>query len=212
MGKFKRSLGNFIVSLGELPASYRESLSYEEQLLWLCEHMAEMEEYLENVTSGLTFDNYSNMVSTLNTELKDTYNAGQSIKIQTKGVYDLWVSGVDSVNRTYSYTSDSAIISALNTTGYIQVGYYILKPYEAYIDLSSYATKTYVDTNVNNAKQEINTTLENNYFNSTYIENNYELLANKVTSVSSASTNNQYPTAKCLYDLVGDIESLLSEV
>lgn len=32
----------------------------------------------------------------------------------------------------------------------------------------------------------------------------------KVTSVSSSSTDNQVPTAKCLYTLVGDIESLLA--
>lgn len=31
----------------------------------------------------------------------------------------------------------------------------------------------------------------------------------KVTSVSSSSTDNEIPTAKCLYDLVGDIESAL---
>ena len=36
-----------------------------------------------------------------------------------------------------------------------------------------------------------------------------ENLSNKVTSVSSQSTDMQYPTAKCLYDIVGDIESLL---
>lgn len=36
-----------------------------------------------------------------------------------------------------------------------------------------------------------------------------ETTSNKVTSVSSTSTDAQYPTAKCLYDLVGDIESLL---
>lgn len=40
----------------------------------------------------------------------------------------------------------------------------------------------------------------------------YEALANKVTSVSSASTNDQYPTAKCLYDMVGDIETLLASI
>lgn len=32
----------------------------------------------------------------------------------------------------------------------------------------------------------------------------------KVTSVSSSSTDNQVPTAKCLYTMVGDIESLLA--
>ena len=32
----------------------------------------------------------------------------------------------------------------------------------------------------------------------------------KVTSVSSSSTDNEIPTAKCLYDIVGDIETLLA--
>ena len=33
-----------------------------------------------------------------------------------------------------------------------------------------------------------------------------------VTSLSSASTNTQYPSAKCVYDIIGDVETLLSEV
>ena len=39
-----------------------------------------------------------------------------------------------------------------------------------------------------------------------------ENVGNKVTSISSSSTNAQYPTAKCMYDLIGDIEQALSEV
>ena len=35
---------------------------------------------------------------------------------------------------------------------------------------------------------------------------------NKVTSLSSSSTDSQYPSAKCVYDLVGDIESVLTEL
>lgn len=38
----------------------------------------------------------------------------------------------------------------------------------------------------------------------------FEETANKVTSLSSSSTNTQYPSAKCVYDLVGDIETLLN--
>lgn len=33
--------------------------------------------------------------------------------------------------------------------------------------------------------------------------------ANLVTSISSASTDTQYPSAKCVYDIVGDIDTLL---
>lgn len=39
-----------------------------------------------------------------------------------------------------------------------------------------------------------------------------ENVANKVTSISSSSTDTEYPSAKCVYDIVGDIETLLSEV
>lgn len=38
----------------------------------------------------------------------------------------------------------------------------------------------------------------------------YEQTSNKVTSLSSSSTDTQYPSAKCVYDLVGDIETLLN--
>lgn len=33
--------------------------------------------------------------------------------------------------------------------------------------------------------------------------------SNKVTSLSSSSTDTEYPSAKCVYDLIGDIESAL---
>lgn len=39
-----------------------------------------------------------------------------------------------------------------------------------------------------------------------------EVLSNKVTSISSLSTDTEYPSAKCVYDIIGDIESLLSQV
>ena len=39
-----------------------------------------------------------------------------------------------------------------------------------------------------------------------------ENTSNKVTSLSSSSTDTQYPSAKCVYDLVGDIETLLAAI
>lgn len=36
-----------------------------------------------------------------------------------------------------------------------------------------------------------------------------EAIANKVTSLSAASTDTEYPSAKCVYDIIGDVESLL---
>lgn len=37
-----------------------------------------------------------------------------------------------------------------------------------------------------------------------------ENTSNKVTSLSSSSTDTQYPSAKCVYDIVGDIETILT--
>lgn len=42
--------------------------------------------------------------------------------------------------------------------------------------------------------------------------NGKELSSNKVTSLSNLSTDTEYPSAKCVYDLVGDIESLLTNL
>ena len=38
----------------------------------------------------------------------------------------------------------------------------------------------------------------------------FEKISNKVTSINANSTNTQYPSAKCVYDLVGNVESLLT--
>lgn len=40
----------------------------------------------------------------------------------------------------------------------------------------------------------------------------YQTTSNLVTSLSSASTNTQYPSAKCVYDIVGDIESAINTI
>ena len=39
-----------------------------------------------------------------------------------------------------------------------------------------------------------------------------ENIWNKVTSISSLSTDDEYPSAKCMYDIVGDIETLLGGI
>lgn len=42
--------------------------------------------------------------------------------------------------------------------------------------------------------------------------NNKQDTSNLVTSISSSSTDVQYPSAKCVYDIVGDIESTLDAI
>ena len=40
----------------------------------------------------------------------------------------------------------------------------------------------------------------------------YELTSNKVLRIDSSSTNSQYPSAKCIYNIVGDIEAALQAI
>lgn len=86
------------------------------------------------------------------------------------------------------------------------------------VDLTGYATETWVNTQIADFLTQmqiqglINNAL-NDYYNKSEIDTALSLkenLSNKVTSISSQSTDVQYPTAKCLYDIVGDIESLLN--
>lgn len=41
---------------------------------------------------------------------------------------------------------------------------------------------------------------------------NVQTTSNLVTSLSSSSTNTQYPSAKCVYDIIGNLETLLASI
>lgn len=40
----------------------------------------------------------------------------------------------------------------------------------------------------------------------------YELSTRKTTSLSAASTDDQYPSAKCVWDLIGDVQAVISSI
>lgn len=40
--------------------------------------------------------------------------------------------------------------------------------------------------------------------------NGKEVASNKVTTISANSTDTQYPSAKCVYDLIGDINDYIT--
>lgn len=62
--------------------------------------------------------------------------------------------------------------------------------------------------------------LRANYYNATGtsdyswenipVPNDVEMTTNKVTSLSNSSTDTEYPSAKCVYDLIGDVETILA--
>lgn len=79
-------------------------------------------------------------------------------------------------------------------------------------------SQNYTDTNISN--MILNDMTEAQFAQLTNVDSNQlyltedtsESTTNKVTSLSSSSTDDQYPSAKCVYDLVGDVESLLNNI
>ena len=189
----------------------------------------------EGANQALSYGNYQSMISVFNSLPATTYNVGQNVMIITLEVPDLWISGIESTSVPYTYTTDEAVTTALSTNGYVQVGYYKLSALETqkvdltdYVKfnnypsastagvikiLSTYATamdgqgrlissiKSYNDySNGNNGMFISKGTLEN-----VITGKSLETANNKVTSISNASTNTQYPSAKAVYDLFNSI-------
>ena len=44
------------------------------------------------------------------------------------------------------------------------------------------------------------------------LQSDFQLKSNMVTSLSSSSTDSQYPSAKLVYDILGDLERRLSNI
>lgn len=106
----------------------------------------EVDSIAKGANQALSYGNYSAMVTAFNSLANNVYNVGQNVMIITLQVPDLWISGIESTSSTYTYTTDEAITTALSTNGYIQVGYYKLSALETQkVDLTDYATKTYVN-------------------------------------------------------------------
>ena len=200
MYKLNKKFNKFIYGIGGIPATYLESLSYEEQLLWFSKNLDEL---INSVNLSMTYKNYQDLIFEFNTLEKDVLNVGQNIYIDTLNCYDLYIAEIKKTSSIYYYSSDDEIKNKLATNGYIQIGYYVFRPIEGYIDLSNYVTNS-----------SLNSTLSNYVTNSRLnnILTNYELKSNKVTSLSSSSTDNEYPSAKCVYDIIGDVESLLGGI
>lgn len=101
----------------------------------------------KGANQALSYANYQTMIAAFNAAPASAFKVGQNIYIVTVGVPDLWVSSIEATPVTYTYTTDAAFVSALETNGYVQVGYYRLSALETqevdltnYVQFSDYAT------------------------------------------------------------------------
>ena len=87
------------------------------------------------------------MITAINIYSNTEMNVGTSIYLQEMEVPDFWVYSKADSSAAYTYTDDSAFISAVETSGYVQVGYYNIAMLEtAKVDLTDYYSKEEVDT------------------------------------------------------------------
>ena len=69
---------------------------------------------------------------------------------------------------------------------------------------------TYKDIDLLSQKSTIAGTEKIPVSDTEYVTPEQIVSKNLVTSLSSNSTDTQYPSAKCVYDIIGDIETLLT--
>lgn len=103
----------------------------------------ELQEGLAGKSQSKTYNNYQAFVTAVNAMNNTALKVGDNVFIVTQDVPDMWVSAVNSSSATYTYSSDSAIVTALGSANGLTVGYYVFRELETEkVDLTAYQTKT----------------------------------------------------------------------
>ena len=103
----------------------------------------ELQNGLAGKSQSKTYNNYKAFVTAVNAMNNTALKVGDNVFIVTQYVPDMWVSAVNSSSATYTYTSDSAIVTALGSANGLTVGYYVFRELETEkVDLTDYQTKT----------------------------------------------------------------------
>lgn len=92
--------------------------------------------------------------------------------------------------------------------------------YDIVDGVSGFATVDYVDEHHDDTKADVGDvptkvselTNDSGFIDSSYHDSTKENSSNKVTSISSSSTNTEYPTAKAVYDLFASITDFDGEL
>ena len=87
----------------------------------------ELQNGLAGKSQSKTYNNYQAFVTAVNAMNNTALKVGDNVFIVTQDVPDMWVSAVNSSSATYTYTSDSAIVTALGSANGLTVGYYVFR-------------------------------------------------------------------------------------
>ena len=97
----------------------------------------------EGRARATAYENYQAAVTALNAATATEFKVGDNIFIQAKNVPDLWIYGVESTSTSYTYTTDDALVVAIQSAGFIQIGFYKVAVLETEkVDLTNYVPAT----------------------------------------------------------------------
>ena len=103
----------------------------------------ELRDGLAGRATTKTYENYQAFVTAMGLLSKSELKVGDNVYIKKLDVPDMWVTSVNATSVSYTYTTDQAIINALDTTNGLTVGYFSFSKLETEkVDLSTYQTKT----------------------------------------------------------------------
>lgn len=154
----------------------------------------ELQEGLAGKSQSKTYNNYQAFVTAVNAMNNTALKVGDNVFIVTQDVPDMWVSAVNSSSATYTYTSDSAIVTALGSANGLTVGYYVFRELETEkVDLTAYQTKTdnsltTADKTVVGAINEVKNTADSAASKATTNATEIANIKNGTTKVKKAET------------------------
>jgi len=121
----------------------------------------ELQEAIAGKARTFTYDNYQAFVTATDALGSTAMGVGDNVYIKTLGVPDLWVSRVNAVSTLYTYTTDQAIVDALDTTYGLTVGYFTFSKLETEkVDLTNYVTKDDLATDLDDYQKKEDEKLE----------------------------------------------------
>lgn len=152
------------------------------------------------LTAGSNITIVGNTISAQDT----TYEAGEGIEI------------VDNVISATGEGLDKIFWVTRGTTSFVQVGTAISR---GLLPVMVYSNRLYVLMYSDNTACVFQSFDANRYYTENLLSSNawasesgfLELTSNKVTSVSGSSTDSQYPSAKCVYDIIANMRDVLAD-
>lgn len=167
----------------------------------------ELQNGLAGKSQSKTYNNYQAFVTAVNAMNNTALKVGDNVFIVTQYVPDMWVSAVNSSSATYTYSSDSAIVTALGSANGLTVGYYVFRELETEkVDLTAYQTKTdnsltTADKTVVGAINEVKSTADNALSKANNVDNSIRNIVQGNTRVGKAFDVTDTINGKAITDI-----------